>query len=257
MQNKMRKKEDKIIATNINKAFGSNHVLRGVDFSVKCGESFVIIGGSGTGKSVLIKTIIGLILPDEGSKVVIEGKDTTFLSMAEREELIKKFGVLFQGGALFDSLPVWANISFGLMQNTSVSREDAYKNSVKKLGMVGLKPEVADLYPSELSGGMIKRVALARAIAADPEIIFFDEPTAGLDPIMSGVISELIKKCSKELGATTITITHDMHCASIIADRVAMIHQGQFIWQGKGKDILKSGNAYMDQFVNGRAEGPI
>lgn len=250
-------KQDKITAQNINKSFGSNQVLKGISFTVKEGESFVIIGGSGTGKSVLIKTIIGLVTPDKGSKITIEGKDTTFLDMSERSELIKKFGVLFQGGALFDSLPVWANITFGLRQNSNVSKQNVYRLAVKKLEMVGLKPSVADLFPSELSGGMIKRVALARAIAADPEIIFFDEPTAGLDPIMSGVISELIKKCSKELGATTITITHDMHCAQIIADKVAMIHEGNLVWHGDGSQIMKSGNEHVDQFVNGKASGPI
>jgi phospholipid/cholesterol/gamma-HCH transport system ATP-binding protein len=249
--------EKKIQVSNINKTFGSKQVLRGIDFEVNNGESFVIVGGSGTGKSVLIKSMIGLIIPDHGSRVIIEGKDITFLPISQREEMIKKFGVLFQGGALFDSLSVWENIAFSLIGEKRLKRHEAKAIAIAKLQLVGLGPEVADLFPAELSGGMQKRVALARAIAADPEIIFFDEPTAGLDPIMSGVISELIAKCSKELGATTITITHDMHCARRIADRIAMIHEGKFIWQGDGANLDNSGNPYLDQFINGRPTGPI
>ncbi|MFI4983852.1 MAG: ABC transporter ATP-binding protein [Rickettsiales bacterium] len=249
--------KNKISVKNLTKTFGSNQVLRGIDFDVKQGESFVIVGGSGTGKSVLIKTIIGLILPDSGSQISVEGQDITFLSMSQRSTFVSRFGVLFQGGALFDSLPVWANVSFSLLKNKKMPKKDAYDLAVAKLALVGLKAEVADLFPVELSGGMQKRVALARAIADDPDIIFFDEPTAGLDPIMSGVISELIAARSKDLGATTITITHDMHCASTIADQIAMIHQGKFIWQGMGKDMNNSGNPYMDQFIKGSSKGPI
>lgn len=246
-----------ISVKNLNKSFGSNRVLKGIDFEVKKGESFVIVGGSGTGKSVLIKTIIGLILPDAGSKIIVEGQDITFQNMSERSDLINRFGVLFQGGALFDSIPVWANVSFSLLKNKKMPKRQAYDLAVAKLALVGLKANVADLFPVELSGGMQKRVALARAIADDPDIIFFDEPTAGLDPIMSGVISELIAARSEELGATTVTITHDMRCASVIADQIAMIHDGKFIWQGKGSEMNKSGNPYMDQFIKGSPNGPI
>jgi phospholipid/cholesterol/gamma-HCH transport system ATP-binding protein len=255
----MKKKniQTKIEVKNITKAFGNNRVLRGISFDVAKGESFVVVGGSGTGKSVLIKSMIGLVIPDKGSQVKIDGEDITFYDMAQRQHIIDKVGVLFQGGALFDSLPVWANVAFCQLQEKTLSPAKAKRLAIDKLGLVGLKAAVADQFPAELSGGMQKRVALARAIAVDPEIIFFDEPTAGLDPIMSGVISELILKCSKELGATTITITHDMHCAKVIADKIAMIHEGNFIWQGKGKDMLKSGNKYLDQFIHGRAEGPI
>jgi len=249
---------EKIIeAKNIHKTFGNNHVLQGIDFNVKRGESFVILGGSGSGKSVLLKCIIGLIKPDIGSVVNVLGEDVTKLNINNQSHLMEKFGVLFQGGALFDSLPVWRNISFGLLQNKGISIDAARKLAEEKLGLVGLKKDVADLYPSELSGGMIKRVALARAIAADPEVLFLDEPTAGLDPIMAGVISDLINKCSKELGATTITITHDMHCAEAIADYVAMIYEGKFIWQGAANKLMKSDNEYVEQFVKGSATGPI
>jgi len=250
-------KTAKISVQNITKAFGSNKVIRGISFDVAEGESFVVLGGSGTGKSVLIKCIIGLITPDAGSTVKIDGQDITFLSMDQRQGIIDKVGVLFQGGALFDSMPVWSNICFRQLQEKSMNAKAAKAHAIEKLKLVGLKPDVADQFPSELSGGMQKRVALARAISTDPEIIFFDEPTAGLDPIMSGVISELIVKCSKELGATTITITHDMQCAKTIADHVAMIYEGQFIWQGKGKDMENSKNEFLDQFIHGRAHGPI
>lgn len=251
------KNADKIVEVKgIHKTFGKNHVLQGIDFEVRQGESFVILGGSGSGKSVLLKSIIGLIKPDASSVVNVFGEDITKLTI-NNNHLVERFGVLFQGGALFDSLPVWRNISFGLLKNKGVSVTSARKIAEDKLALVGLKKEVADLYPAELSGGMIKRVALARAIAADPEILFLDEPTAGLDPIMSGVISDLINKCSKELGATSITITHDMHCAETVADYVAMIYEGKFIWQDKAKKLRSSGNSFVDQFVNGNAHGPI
>lgn len=239
------------------KTFGNKKVLEGIDFNIETGKSFVIVGGSGTGKSVLIKSIIGLIIPDTGSEVLIEGKDITFLPLSKREDLISKYGVLFQGGALFDSLSVWQNIVFTLLHQKKVNKQEAKAKAIKKLQLVGLGPEVAELFPAELSGGMQKRVALARAIAADPDIIFFDEPTAGLDPIMSGVISELIAKCSHELGATTVTITHDMNCARRVGDKIAMIHGGKFVWQGEGKDLDDSGNPYVDQFIHGRPNGPL
>lgn len=248
---------DKIVVSNISKSFGTKKVLDDISFSVKAGESFVIMGGSGTGKSVLIKSIIGLHIPDEGSKVIVDGEDITFLPLSQRAHLIDKSGVLFQGGALFDSLTVWENICFTLLEQGKISKKDARDKALEKLKLVGLDEVALDLYPSELSGGMIKRVALARAIVNDPEIIFFDEPTAGLDPIMSGVISELIVSCSENLGATTITITHDMNCARRVADKAALIYKGQFIWHGNGSDLDTSGDAYLDQFVHGKPHGPI
>ncbi|MFN8832688.1 MAG: ABC transporter ATP-binding protein [Alphaproteobacteria bacterium] len=247
----------KISVRNISKTFGSNHVLKGINFDVMKGESFVIMGGSGTGKSVLIKSIIGLLMPDKGSQVLLEGEDITFLPLSKRLHFIDRCGVLFQGGALFDSLTVWENICFSQIQEKSISKDDAREKALSKLKLVGLDEKALDLFPSELSGGMVKRVALARAISNDPEIIFFDEPTAGLDPIMSGVISELIKNLSKQLGATTITITHDMNCAMRIADKAALIYKGQFIWQGNGSELNDSGNEFVDQFVHGRPTGPI
>lgn len=247
----------KIEISGLYKAFGHKKVLDGIDLTIDKGESLVVIGGSGTGKSVLIKCILGIITPDSGS-IKIDGEEVTKLSFKERQEkIMRKFGMLFQGGALFDSLPVWENISFALLQNHQIKRSEAKDLAIAKLQQVGLSPEVAVLSPSELSGGMQKRVALARAIAANPEIIFFDEPTTGLDPIMADVINQLIVKCSKELGATTLTITHDMASVRRIAHKVAMLYQGKLIWQGEVREIERSGNDYVDQFIHGRAEGPI
>ncbi|PTW51787.1 ABC transporter ATP-binding protein [Rhodovulum kholense] len=239
---------------DIHKAFGRNHVLRGVTLTVPKGESMVIIGGSGTGKSVLLKCILGLVRPDAG-QILIEGEDA---SRAEREAFLARFGMLFQGGALFDSLPVWQNVAFRLMRGaTKRPKAEAREIAIEKLRRVGLKPEVADLFPAELSGGMQKRVGLARAIAADPEIIFFDEPTTGLDPIMAGVINELIREIVVEMGATAMTITHDMSSVRAIADDVAMLHGGVIQWTGPVADMDHSGDPYLDQFIHGRAEGPI
>jgi phospholipid/cholesterol/gamma-HCH transport system ATP-binding protein len=246
----------KIELTSVYKAFGKKKVLDGIDLTIERGESLVVIGGSGTGKSVLIKSILGIITPDSGS-IKIDGQEITGLSFRERQEVLKKFGMLFQGGALFDSLPVWENISFALLQNNQVSRDEARAIAIEKLKSVGLSEDVANLSPSELSGGMQKRVALARAIATKPEIIFFDEPTTGLDPIMADVINQLIVKCSKDLGATTLTITHDMASVRRIAHKVAMIYGGKIIWKGEIREIERSGNDYVDQFIHGRAEGPI
>ena len=246
----------KIEIAGLYKSFGHKKVLDGIDLTIETGQSLVVIGGSGSGKSVLIKCILGLIAPDKGS-IKIDGKEVTKLSRNERQEIMRKFGMLFQGGALFDSLPVWENISFSLLQNHQLGRAEAKDLAIQKLQSVGLSPDVANLSPSELSGGMQKRVALARAIAANPEIIFFDEPTTGLDPIMADVINQLIVKCSKELGATTLTITHDMASVRRIAHRVAMIYQGKIIWQGEVREIERSGNEFVDQFIHGRAEGPI
>ena len=246
----------KIEISGLCKSFGNKKVLDGIDLTIATGESLVVIGGSGSGKSVLIKCILGIITPDKGS-IKIDGVDIARYSFKERQAIMHKFGMLFQGGALFDSLSVWENISFALLQNQQLDKAAAKELAVQKLQAVGLSPDVANLSPSELSGGMQKRVALARAIAANPEIIFFDEPTTGLDPIMADVINQLIVKCSKDLGATTLTITHDMASVRRIAHRVAMLYQGKLIWMGEVREIERSGNEYVDQFIHGRAEGPI
>jgi len=246
----------KISVQGLRKSFGRNLVLDGVDIDCAAGESLVIIGGSGVGKSVFIKCILGLLDPDAGS-IRIDGGETVGLRRAAREHFLHKFGMLFQGGALFDSLRVWENVAFGLVQGRGMERRAAKEIALAKLAAVGLGPEVGELRPAELSGGMQKRVALARAIAAEPEIIFFDEPTTGLDPIMGDVINALIGKCVRELGATAVSITHDMVSARKIADRIAMLHQGRIVWQGPVVEIDRSGDPFVDQFINGRAEGPI
>lgn len=246
----------KISLRGVRKRFGNKVVLDGIDLDVNDGESLVIIGGSGSGKSVLIKCIMGIMTPDEG-EIHVDGEDVTQLKGKARQAFLEKFGMLFQGAALFDSLPVWENVCFGLLAEKRIKRKDARAEAVRILGQVGLEPDVADLAPSELSGGMQKRVGLARAIAARPEIIFFDEPTTGLDPIMADVINRLIVDCVRELGSTTITITHDMTSVRTIADKVAMLYKGKLIWIGPTADIDRSGNDYVDQFIHGRAEGPI
>jgi phospholipid/cholesterol/gamma-HCH transport system ATP-binding protein len=246
----------KISVRGVRKSFGRNRVLDGVDINCATGESLVIIGGSGTGKSVMVKCILGLLQPEAGS-IRIDGVETAGLRRAARERLMQKFGMLFQGSALFDSLRVWENVAFGLIQGRGMERKAAKKIALEKLGAVGLGPEVGELRPAELSGGMQKRVALARAIAAEPEIIFFDEPTTGLDPIMGDVINDLIVKCVREVGTTAVSITHDMASVRKIADRIAMLHGGRIVWTGSAAEIDCSGNPYVDQFVNGRAEGPI
>ena len=246
----------KIAVRGLHKSFGEKAVLRGIDLDVGVGESVVVIGGSGNGKSVTLKCILGLLQPESGS-IAIDGEETVGKHGADRERIIRKFGMLFQGAALFDSLKVWENVAFGLIEGRGVDRKAAREVALRKLGAVGLGPEVGELWPSELSGGMQKRVGLARAIAVEPEIIFFDEPTTGLDPIMGDVINELIKKCVGELGATALSITHDLVSARRIADRIAMIHEGRIIWAGKVDELDHSGNPYVEQFIHGRAEGPI
>lgn len=242
----------KIALKGVKKTFGSNHVLRGVDLAVPKSTSLVVIGGSGTGKSVLLKCILGIVTPDEG-EILIDGNP-----MRNRDEFLSHFGMLFQGGALFDSLPVWHNVAFRLRQGRGkLSKADAQELAIEKLRRVGLKPDVAFQFPAELSGGMQKRVGLARAIASNPSVIFFDEPTTGLDPIMAGVINELIREIVSEIGATTITITHDMSSVRAIADHVAMIHAGKVRWHGPVGEIDSAEDPYLDQFINGRAEGPI
>lgn len=246
----------KLELSGVYKSFGENHVLRGVDLTIEKGKSLVVIGGSGTGKSVMIKCALGLLNPDAGS-IKVDGQEVTNIRGSERDEVMGKFGMLFQGAALFDSISVWENVAFALIQGKKMKRKEAKEIAVEKLRAVGLSSKVANLFPAELSGGMQKRVGLARAIAANPEIIFFDEPTTGLDPIMADVINDLIIETSKGLGATTLSITHDMASARKIADDIAMIYKGEIIWRGPASSIDKSGNEYVEQFINGRASGPI
>ena len=246
----------KIELRGVQKRFGPKVVLDGIDVVVNEGDSLVIIGGSGSGKSVTIKCVLGIIRPDAGT-ILVDGEDVTHINGSKREAQLKKFGMLFQGGALFDSLPVWENVAFGLIQGRGVSRKEAREIALEKLAKVGLGAEVPNLSPAELSGGMQKRVGLARAIAADPEIIFFDEPTTGLDPIMADVINDLIHSTVRDLGVTAISITHDLASARKISNRIAMLYKGKIIWDGQTKDIDHSGNPYVDQFIRGSAEGPI
>lgn len=241
-----------ISITNLYKTFENNAVLRGVDLHVDQGQSLVVIGGSGTGKSVLIKCILGLVTPDAG-QIMVDGHDIT---QGGHAALLHRFGMLFQGAALFDSLPVWENVAFGLMRSGK-SRAALRDLAVEKLRRVGLGPQVADQFPSELSGGMQKRVGLARAIATDPDVIFFDEPTTGLDPIMAGVINDLIRDVTRDMGATTITITHDMSSVHAIADQVAMLHDGVVRWHGNKDALKQSDDPYLRQFISGTASGPI
>ena len=235
---------------------GGAPVLDKLDLSVAPGRSLVIIGGSGQGKSVTIKTALGLVRPDAG-EIYLDGERTVALSERQRRSLFSRVGVLFQGAALFDSLTVWENVAFRLLNADGVPRKEAKALAIEALGRVRLGPQVADLFPSDLSGGMQKRVGLARAIAANPEIIFFDEPTTGLDPIMADVINDLIVSTVKDVGATALSITHDMTSARKISDRIAMIYQGKIVWHGPTAEIDHSGNPYVDQFIHGRAEGPI
>jgi len=246
----------KIQLIGVKKRFGPKVVLDGIDLTIDKQSSLVVIGGSGTGKSVMIKSVLGIIPPDEGT-ILVDGEDVTHLRGAARDKVMKKFGMLFQGAALFDSLPVWENVGFGLIQGHGVPRKKARDIAIQKLAKVGLTEDVAFLSPSELSGGMQKRVGLARAIAADPEIIFFDEPTTGLDPIMADIINDLIVSTVKDVGATALSITHDMTSARKISDKIAMLYGGKIIWTGPTGEIDHSGNPYVEQFIHGRAEGPI
>ena len=240
--------------TGVTKAFGRNAVLRGVNLTIPSGQSMVIIGGSGTGKSVLLKCILGLVQPDAGT-ITLDGQDVTTV---ERDAFLARFGMLFQGGALFDSMRVWENVAFRLLRGENRRpKAEARGIAIEKLRRVGLTPAVADLYPAELSGGMQKRVGLARAIAAEPEIIFFDEPTTGLDPIMAGVINDLIREIVTEMGATAMTITHDMSSVRAIADRVAMLHAGVIQWTGPVGELDRTDDPFVQQFITGSAEGPI
>ena len=246
----------KIRIRGLTKRFGDKLVLDGIDLDVAARTSMVVIGGSGSGKSVLLKCVLGLIAPDAGS-IEIDGQNILAFGRRDREAARARIGMLFQNGALFDSLPVWENVAFGLLARRDIPRDAAREKAASILAQVGLAASVGDLWPAELSGGMQKRVGLARAIAAQPEILFFDEPTTGLDPIMGAVIDGLIIDCVKTLGSTTIAITHDMISARRIGDRAAMIHKGKIVWQGAAADLMNSGNETVDQFTHGRREGPI
>ena len=248
--------EPKIRIRGLSKAFGDKQVLDGIDLDVMPGTSTVVIGGSGSGKSVLLKCILGLIEPDSGS-IEVDGQDILGLPRQARERVNAGIGMLFQAGALFDSLPVWENVAFGLLAQQKSTRADARRRAGEVLAQVGLDPSVGDLSPAELSGGMQKRVGLARAIAAQPGILFFDEPTTGLDPIMGAVIDGLIVDCVKRLGSTAIAITHDMASATRIGDHAAMLFRGRLVWQGAAAELLDSGNPMVDQFTHGRRDGPI
>jgi phospholipid/cholesterol/gamma-HCH transport system ATP-binding protein len=246
----------KIVLDSVSKAFGEHQVLDGVTLTVEPGESVAIIGQSGSGKSVTLKCILGLVKPDSGS-IKVDGVEMVGMRGRELDRMRAKFGMLFQGSALFDSLPVWRNVTFALTQGRVISTRRMRKIAEENLERVGLDGKILDLKPSELSGGMQKRVALARAIAPKPEIIFFDEPTTGLDPIRADVINDLIVTLTEDVGITALTITHDMASARKIAHRVAMLYQGKIIWRGPRDRLYDSGNPYVDQFVQGRAEGPI
>lgn len=238
------------------KSFGTKEVLRGVDLEVAPGRSVVVIGGSGSGKSVMLKNALGLMTPDKG-KIFFGGDDVTKATGRTREKMRARIGMLFQSGALFDSLTVWENVAFRLTNSEGISRRDAKERAIETLKKVRLGTDVAGLYPSEISGGMQKRVSLARSIISEPDLIFFDEPTTGLDPITADAINDLILEMVRGLGAAAVTITHDMASARKIADEVAMLFEGRIIWRGPAADVMHSGNEYVDQFVNGRAEGPI
>lgn len=246
----------KIKLEGVVKSFGDNHVLKGVDLEVADGESLVLIGGSASGKTLLLKLILGLEKPDAGS-IQIDGQEVTKLSTKEHEKLLHRMGMLFQQSALFDSMKIWQNVAFQLLQDHELSQQEAKNIALEKLVSVGMTVDVGELLPAEISGGMQKRVGFARAIANNPEIVLLDEPTAGLDPIMTNVISQLILDGVHKLGATTVSITSDMKGARQIADNIAMIYDGRIIWHGPKSQVDQSGNEYVDQFINNRAEGPI
>jgi phospholipid/cholesterol/gamma-HCH transport system ATP-binding protein len=250
-----RNSDPKIRVVNVHKSFAEHEVLSGVHLEIRQGESMVVIGGSGTGKTVLIRCIIGLVQPDEG-EIYVDGTEITSLNEREMNEIRKRFGMLFQGGALFDSLTVWENVGFGLRQHTRLREEEIRRVASEKLGLLGLR-DIEDLMPAELSGGMKKRVSLARAIAMEPEILLYDEPTTGIDPMMADAINELIIRMREKLNVTSIAITHDMTSAYKIADRIAMLYQGKIIEVGTPEEIKSSRSPIVQQFIQGRSEGPI
>jgi len=252
----MTEPQPKIRIRGLCKRFGDNVVLDSLDLDVPAKESLVVIGGSGTGKSVLLKCILGLLHPESGS-IQVDGEEVVGLNGTELHEVRRKFGMLFQAAALFDSMPVWRNVAFGLIEARGMAPKEARKIALEKMAEVGLGPDAAELWPAELSGGMRKRVGLARAIATEPEIIFFDEPTTGLDPIMGDIIDELIVKCVRERGVTALSITHDMASARRISSRIAMLYGGKIMWVGPTSEVDSSGNPYVEQFIYGLEEGPI
>ncbi|MGA1343166.1 MAG: ABC transporter ATP-binding protein [Hyphomonas sp.] len=240
----------------VEKSFGTKQVLRGVSLDVARGESLVIIGGSGAGKSVMLKNALGLMTPDKGH-IFFDGEDVTNATGKAREDMRARIGMLFQSAALFDSLTVWENVAFRLINSEGLSRREAKERAVETLKKVRLEADVASLYPAEISGGMQKRVSLARSIISEPDLIFFDEPTTGLDPITADAINDLIVEMVRGLGAAAVSITHDMASARKIADEIAMLFDGRIIWRGPASDVDRSNNAHVDQFVHGRADGPI
>ena len=241
---------------DVRKSFGPKHVLKGVDLEVQKGESLVVLGGSGSGKSVMLKNALGLMTPNAG-RIFFDGQDVTKSTGKTREKMRERIGMLFQSGALFDSLTVWENVAFRLLQVDKLRRKDAKECAIETLRKVRLGSDVADLYPAEISGGMQKRVSLARSIISKPDLIFFDEPTTGLDPITADAINDLILEQVRGLGAAAVSITHDMASARKIADNIAMLYDGKIIWHGPAGIIDNSGSDYVDQFVHGRADGPI
>jgi phospholipid/cholesterol/gamma-HCH transport system ATP-binding protein len=247
--------ESLISIEGLRKSFGTAKVLRGASLSVSSGESMVVIGGSGTGKSVLIKHVIGLLRPDEG-KVIVKGAVISELGRSGLNELRRSMGMLFQQAALFDSMTVGDNIAFELRHHTSMGAEEVADRVQEMLAMVGLSG-AQDKWPADLSGGMKKRAGLARALALGPEIVLYDEPTTGLDPILADQINSLIRDLQKRLDVTSITITHDMTSAYKIADRIAMLHKGRIEEVGTPGEIQDSSNPIVQQFIHGRAEGPI
>ena len=240
---------------DVHKSFGRTHVLRGVNLEVKCGETMVVIGGSGTGKSVLLKCIIGLLHHDQG-EIVVDGQEISHLKEKDWNQLLRKFGMVFQRDALFDSITIWENVGFGLRQHTPLTDEEIKAIAVEKLKLVGLQ-DIEDRMPAELSGGMRKRVSLARAIAMEPSIILYDEPTTGLDPVMANVINELMVRMREKLEVTSIVITHDMESAYHIADQIAMLYKGEIIQVGTPEEIRNTSNEIVRQFIQGEVEGPI
>jgi phospholipid/cholesterol/gamma-HCH transport system ATP-binding protein len=247
--------EPMIVVRDVHKSFGQNQVLRGVNLDVKCGETMVVIGGSGTGKSVLLKCIIGLLRHDRG-EIYVDGQEISRLREREWNALMSKFGMVFQRDALFDSITIWENVGFGLRRHTRLSDEEIKTKAIEKLKLVGLE-NVEDRMPAEISGGMRKRVSLARAIAMEPAIILYDEPTTGLDPIMAHVIDELMVRMRERLEVTSIVITHDMESAYRIADHIAMLYKGKIIEMGTPEEIRNTSNEIVRQFIRGEVEGPI
>ena len=246
----------KITVRGLRKSFGSKEVLRGVDLDVRSGESLVILGGSGTGKSVLLKHLIGLLQPDQGS-VEVDGVDLATLGHAELIDFRRRYGMSFQEGALFDSMSVHDNIAFPLRRRRPRrSRGDIEARVDQCLELVGLEGQGPKL-PSELSGGMRRRVGFARAIALEPEILLFDEPTTGLDPVMTAVIDDVILQLKESLGSTSVTITHDLNSAFRIADRVAMIHRGEILLEDEPDAFRGTDDERVRQFLDGRADGPL